>query len=152
VTAFEAGTMPEASCALRLAELSDRRTELAAHRDQLQVQLRSTAPDTPSRQELEGLAAKARNALTEGSPEQIRQTLAALLDRVEISADRQARPWFRIPGAETNRPGPSLARACGIPVRMGPRHVGPTCQHPNQTPIVADGPEMLIRPDGSRPV
>jgi hypothetical protein len=32
--AFEAGTMPEAICAPRLAELSDRRTELAAHRDQ----------------------------------------------------------------------------------------------------------------------
>ena len=122
--AFETGTMPEAICAPRLAELSDRRTELAAHRDQLQVQLRSTVPTTPSRQELEGLAAKARNALTEGSPEQIKQTLAALVDRVEISTDRRARPWFRIPGPDMDRPGPSLARAaCGTPVRMGPRQV-----------------------------
>jgi hypothetical protein len=87
------------------------------------VQLRSTAPAKPSRQELEGLAAKARNALTEGSPQQIKQTLAALVDRVEISADRRARPWFRIPCTETNRPGPSLARAGGTPVRMGPRQV-----------------------------
>ena len=121
--AFEAGTMPETICAPRVAELSDRRTELTAHRDQLQVQLRTTAPATPSRQELEGLAAKARNALTEGSPEQIKQTLAALVDRVEISADRRARPWFKIPSTDTNRPGPSLARACGTPVRMGPRQV-----------------------------
>jgi len=39
---------------------------------------------------LEELAANARNALTEGSAEQIKQTLAALVDRVEISADRRA--------------------------------------------------------------
>jgi len=49
--AFEAGSMPEAICAPRLAELSDRRAELTTHRDHLQVQLRSTAPVAPSRQE-----------------------------------------------------------------------------------------------------
>ncbi len=122
--AFEAGSMPEAICAPRLAELSDRRTELAAHRDQLEAHLRATTPVAPSRQELEGLAASARTALSEGSPEQIKQTLAALVDRVEISTDRRARPWFRIPGPDMNRPGPSLARAaCGTPVRIGPRQV-----------------------------
>lgn len=89
--------MPEPICAPRLAELSDRRTELAAHRDQLGARLRATTPVAPSRQGLGGFAASARIALGEGSPEQIKQTLAALVDRVEISADRRARPWFRIP-------------------------------------------------------
>jgi site-specific DNA recombinase len=116
--AFEAGTMPEAICAPRLAELTDRRAELAAHRDRPELQLRSTAPSPPSRQELERLAQEALDELTGGNPEQIKQALAALVDRVEITPDRHARPFFRVP-SETNRPGPRVARANRTPVRIG---------------------------------
>jgi hypothetical protein len=38
-------------------------------------------------------------------PEQIKQTLAALVDRVEISADRRARPWFTFPAQRQTGPG-----------------------------------------------
>jgi hypothetical protein len=121
--AMAAATMPETICAPRLAVLSDRRTELTSHHHQLQVQLRTTAPATPSRQELERLAAKARNAPTGGISAQVKQTLAAPVDRVEISPDRRARPWFKIRSTETNRPEPSLARAGGTPVGRVPRQV-----------------------------
>lgn len=121
--AFEAGTMPDTLCAPRVAELSARRDELAVHRDQLTAQLRAATPPAPSRSQLQAIGAAVRQAVSDGSPEPIKEILGALIDRVEISPDRHAQPYFRIPLPDDERPGPSLARANGTPVRMGSHHV-----------------------------
>ncbi|MGH9074832.1 MAG: recombinase family protein, partial [Acidimicrobiales bacterium] len=121
--AFEAGTMPDGLCAPRVVELSERREELTAHRNRLATQLRGTVPDLPGPEVLQALGDEVRRALEDGSPDVIKQVLDELIDRVEISPDRQARPWFWVPGSDAKRPGPSPARANRTPVRMGPHHV-----------------------------
>ena len=42
-------------------------------------------------------------------------------NRIDISSDKRAQPYFLVP--DEKRPGPLLARARGTPVRMGPHHV-----------------------------
>ena len=59
--------------------------------------------------------------MNNGSPDVVKQVIDELVDRVDISHDKQALPYFRVPNE--NRPGPLLARACGTPVRTGPHHV-----------------------------
>ena len=56
-------------------------------------------------------------------------TYDELIDRIDISPDKHAQPYFWVP--DVQQPGPSLARACGTPaspvsgtpVRMGPHQV-----------------------------
>ncbi|MGH9055769.1 MAG: recombinase zinc beta ribbon domain-containing protein [Acidimicrobiales bacterium] len=120
--AFEAGTMSDTLCAPRIAELSERREELAARRNQLAAQVRGSAPQLPSADELRAIGRHLQKALSQGSPDVVKQLLDELIDRVDISADKHAQPYFWVP--DEQRPGPSLARAaCGTPVRMGPHQV-----------------------------
>src|SRR5439155_914608 len=63
-------------------------------------------------------------AVQAGYPDAVKEALATLIDRVEISHDRQAQPYFRIPKSDVEEPGPSKARALVTPVRMGPRSSG----------------------------
>ena len=120
--AFEAGTMPAAVCAPRVTELSARRDELTAHRDRLAAQLRTSTPQLPSPEELQALRAEIHHAIHHGSPDVVKQLLDELIDRVEISPDRHAYPYFWVP--DDKKPGPVLARASNrTPVRMGSHHV-----------------------------
>lgn len=106
----------------RVAELSARREELAAHRDRLTAQLRTATPQLPSPEQLHALAGELKSAIDAGSPDVAKQVLEELIDRVEITHDRHACPYFYVPDSE--KPGPMLARACsGTPVRMGSHHV-----------------------------
>lgn len=60
--------------------------------------------------------------INHGSPEVVKQLLAELIDRVEISPDRHAYPYFWVPDAKKS--GPFAARAsCRTPVCMGSHHV-----------------------------
>jgi len=119
--AFEAGTMSDTLCAPRIAELSQRRDELTARRNQLAVQVKATPPQLPTAAQLHTVSAHIRRAVSEGSPDVIKQLFDELIDRIEISPDKHAQPYFWVP--DVQRPGPSLARACGTPVRMGPHQV-----------------------------
>jgi site-specific DNA recombinase len=119
--AFEAGSMSDTLCAPRLVELSERRTELTARRNELAGQIRASTPQLPSAAQLRVTSEQLRRAMNNGSPDVVKQVIDELVDRVDISHDKQALPYFRVPNE--NRPGPLLARACGTPVRTGPHHV-----------------------------
>ncbi len=119
--AFEAGTMSDTLCAPRIAELSERRNELAARRNELVVQVRTSAPQLPGPSELRAIGGQLDKAIRQSSPDVVKQLLDELIDRVDISPDKQAQPFFWVP--DEQRPGPVMARACGTPVRMGPHHV-----------------------------
>ena len=121
--AFEAGTMPDSVCAPRLAELAVRRDELNANRTQLAAQLGAATPPAPNRNELQAIGSCIRAAVNEGSPDAVKQALATLIDRVEISPDRHAQPYFRVPTPDMERLGPAMARASRTPVRMEPHQV-----------------------------
>jgi len=119
--AFEVGSMSDTLCAPRIVELSERRTELTARRDELSVQVRASAPQLPSATQMRVTSEQLRRAMNNGSPDVVKQVIDELVDRIDISSDKQAQPYFRVP--DIQRPGPSLARACGTPVRTDPHHV-----------------------------
>jgi site-specific DNA recombinase len=119
--AFEAGTMSESLCAPRVAELSDRKNELTARQRQLSAETRSSVPILPTPKQLRTTGEHIKVAINGGSPDNVKQLLGELIDRVEIGPEKQAQPYFWVPNE--HRPGPSLARACGTPVRMGSRRV-----------------------------
>ena len=120
--AFEAGTMSDTLCAPRIAELSGRRDELAARRNQLSLQVQASAPRLPSVEHLHTISERVRHAVRHDSPDVVKQLLGELIDRIDISPDKHAQPYFWVP--DVKRPGPSLVRATsGTPVRTGPRHV-----------------------------
>jgi hypothetical protein len=51
----------------------------------------------------------------------VKQLLDEPIDCVGISPDKQVQPFFWVP--DEQRPGPSLARARGTPLRVGPHQV-----------------------------
>ncbi|MGD0322017.1 MAG: hypothetical protein ABSC00_10535 [Acidimicrobiales bacterium] len=91
-------------CAQRIVELSERRTELTARRNELSVQVRASSPQLPSAAQLRVTCEQLRRALASGSPDVVKQLIDELVDRIDISSDKQAQPYFRVP--DEKRPGP----------------------------------------------
>lgn len=89
-----------------VAELSARRDELTTHRDQLTAQLRAHVPELPSRDLLDVIRAEIEHVISRGSPDDVKQLFAELIDRVEISPDRHAYPYLWVPDARS--PGHSM--------------------------------------------
>ncbi len=120
--AFEAGSMSDTVCGRRVAELSTQRDELFVHREQLAQQLRATPAEAPSRTELESMRKNFAEALKAESPEVLKQTLASLVQRIEISPDREVVPYFRVP---TSGDTVTLSQRGGdkTPVRIALPHV-----------------------------
>jgi DNA invertase Pin-like site-specific DNA recombinase len=95
--------------------------ELTIHHKRLAAELRTVTPQIPGPDELRRLVAKIKRAITK-SPDVVKQMFEGLIDRVEITPDLHAYPYFYVP--DMDKPGPLLARACNrTPVRMGSHHV-----------------------------
>jgi hypothetical protein len=95
--AFEAGTMPEDTCAPRIAILSEkakalenRASELAAHHDDEQPE-RATATD------LDTLRGNLRAALNDSTPTRVKGVLQTMIDTIRVDARDQIEPTFRVP-------------------------------------------------------
>ena len=95
--AFESGEMPAAICAPRVTELTERRDELVAQRGLLAGQLAMATPSAPNHEQLESLRVHLRRVVDDGNPDAVKQLLRDLIDRVEITPDRQAFPYFWVP-------------------------------------------------------
>ena len=103
--AFETGEMPAAICSPRVTELTQRRDELAAHRKKLTAQLKDATPQLSTPEQLRSLCAEIRQAIDSGNPDAVKQLLRELVDRVEITPERHAYPYFWVPaGCETGTP------------------------------------------------
>jgi len=116
--AFETGEMPAAICSPRVTELTQRRGELAAHRKELARQVESSSPQLPTPEQLRVLCAQFHRGIEEGPPDAVKQLLRELIDRVEITPDRHAYPYFWVPvGCETSgKPAPN---APPVPAHQG---------------------------------
>jgi site-specific DNA recombinase len=95
--AFEAGTMPEDTCAPRIAALSEeakaleaRAAELAAHEDDEQ-------PERTTPADLDALRSTLRAALNASTPTDAKTALHTLIDQIRVDARDQIEPTFRIP-------------------------------------------------------
>ncbi len=110
--AFETGEMPAAICSPRVIELTQRRDELVAHRKQLSAQLKEATPQAPTPAQLRALCTQVRRIIEDGNLDAVKQLLRELIDRVEITPERHAYPYFWVPaGCESNSasgmPGPN---------------------------------------------
>jgi len=119
--AFETGEMPAAICSPRVTELTQRRDELAAHRKKLAAQLKDATPQLPTPEQLRSLCAEIRRAIDSGNPDAVKQLLRELIDRIEITPDRHAYPYFWVPagcetGTPSGKPGPD---APPVPAHQG---------------------------------
>ncbi len=95
--AFEAGTMPEDTCAPRIATLSqqakaleDRASELAAHHDDEQ-------PERAAAADLDALRGNLHAALNDSTPTRVKDVLQTMIDTIRVDARDQIEPTFRVP-------------------------------------------------------
>jgi len=70
---------------------------------------RETTADCPALPRYVLSAGNSKWRFRESSPDVVKQLLDELIDRADISPDKQAQPFFWVP--DEQRPGPSLARA-----------------------------------------
>ncbi|MDA8314567.1 MAG: recombinase family protein, partial [Actinomycetota bacterium] len=119
--AFETGEMPAAICSPRVTELTQRRDELATHRKELAEQIEAASPQLPTPEQLRALCTQIRRAIEEGPADAVKQLLRELIDRVEITPDRHAYPYFWVPlGCETGTPsGKPAPNAQPVPTHQG---------------------------------
>ena len=118
---FETGEMPAAICSPRVTELTQRRDELAAHRKKLACQIEAASPQLPTPDQLRALCAEIRRTIDSGNPDAVKQLLRELIDRVEITPERHAYPYFWVPagcetGTPSGKPGPD---APPVPAHQG---------------------------------
>jgi len=119
--AFETGEMPAALCSPRVTELTQRRDELVAHCKQLTAQLKDATPQLPALDQLRSLCAEIRRAIDSGNPDAVKQLLRELIDRVEITPDHHAYPYFWVPAGCETRPasGKPAPNAPPVPTHQG---------------------------------
>ncbi|HTW43104.1 MAG TPA: HTH domain-containing protein [Solirubrobacteraceae bacterium] len=112
---FEAGTMPEDTCAPRIATLSeqakaleDRASELAARHDDEQPE-RATAAD------LDALRGDLRAALNDSTPTRVKGVLQTMIDTIRVDARDQIEPTFRVPAVRIDYGYMDLVRTLSNP-------------------------------------
>jgi site-specific DNA recombinase len=95
--AFEAGTMPEDTCAPRIASLGEqikalegRAADLAAVEDDEQPERANTA-------ELDALRNTLQAALRDSTPTRTKAVLQAMIDGIRVDAGDHIEPTFRVP-------------------------------------------------------
>jgi len=98
LTAFENGTMPEATCAPRIATLAEKAEQLTERRDELGLLLEQTpAPPQPAPGLQAALYAYALEAIHGGADGIAKQLMQALVHEVRVTGPRRVKPVFRIP-------------------------------------------------------
>ncbi|MGH3550517.1 MAG: hypothetical protein ACRDQU_20835 [Pseudonocardiaceae bacterium] len=136
----------------RLTELRATVKQLRVRRDELTHALddEPTAPDPAT---LTKVADHITEIITSGTHNQAKALVEAFVAQVTITGPDRLIPVFRIPqpnntnGAAT---APTAETAPKAVVRTMTKSVDLTCQHKNQT-LLVEGPEIMIRPIGTRP-
>lgn len=98
-TAFEQGTMSEAMCSDRVRELYAKAESLRGRISQVEMELQTPPPELPSATELEQLRERVTTALNQPPTPALRAFLSAVIDRVELRADRQVQCFLRVPNS-----------------------------------------------------
>jgi len=75
---------------------------------------------------------RVRRAVRHDSPDVVKQLLNELIDRIDVSPDKHAQPYFWVP--DVKRPGPSLVRAASGH-RFVPAHVTWRWRESNPRPL-----------------
>jgi site-specific DNA recombinase len=96
--AFENGTMPEDTCAPRLAALGEQAKALEARAAELATIDQDTEqPERITRADLDALRSELRAALEHSTPARTKTVLQAMIDGIRVDARDRIEPTFRIP-------------------------------------------------------
>jgi site-specific DNA recombinase len=95
--AFEAGTMPEETCAPRIAALAEEAKALERRAGELATLNDDTQPERTNAADLEALRGTLRAALKDSTPTRAKTVLQAMIDTVRVDACDHIEPIFRVP-------------------------------------------------------
>jgi site-specific DNA recombinase len=95
--AFEAGTMPEDTCAPRIASLSEQTKALEGRAADLAAVEDDEQPERANTAELDTLRNTLQAALRDSTPTRTKAVLQAMIDGIRVDARDQIEPTFRIP-------------------------------------------------------
>jgi site-specific DNA recombinase len=102
--AFEAGRLPESTCAYRLTELEHEVQALAARIAVLEAEC-DTAPTITTGEALAGVRRRIERAVADGAPEQVKRLLDSVVDEIVVESRASIQPYFVAPMVRT-RTGP----------------------------------------------
>ena len=97
--AFESGAMTEADCGARLRALTDSLADLECRAGELRRTLAAEAFAMPSADELKALGAHVRERLENGTPQERKGLVQALVPQVVIHSRDEIYPYFRVPAS-----------------------------------------------------
>jgi len=136
--AFEHGTIPEDTCAPRIAALGEQTKALEARASELATLADSEPVQRISEADLDAIRQRVRDALDDGGPMRVKAILQELTDEIRIDARDAIEPTFLVPAVQP----PS--RTMAVVERLSNQEVQGTLAHLS---------EKLagLRRDGSRP-
>jgi hypothetical protein len=100
--AFETGTMPEDTCAPRIAALSNETKALEARASELAAQDDQEQPERTTSDDLDAMRADLRDALNNSAPTRVKTVLQTLIDGIQVHARDNIEPTFRIPAVRVD--------------------------------------------------
>jgi site-specific DNA recombinase len=95
--AFEAGTMPEDTCAPRIASLSEQAKALESRAAELAAQQDDEQPERATTADLDALRGNLRAALNDSTPARVKGVLQTMIDTIRVDARDHIEPTFRVP-------------------------------------------------------
>ncbi len=95
--AFEAGTMPEDTCAPRIASLGEQAKALEGRAADLAAAEDDEQPERANTAELDALRNTLQAALRDSTPARTKAVLQAMIDGIRVDARDQIEPTFRVP-------------------------------------------------------
>lgn len=105
----------------------------------------------PGQADLDTLRTDLEQIISSGSDARRKAAAQAFVHRLVVVEPGVIQPTYLmrggIPTDPADNPGQTAPKSAS---RAVTDLVDLTCQHPNQGPVVADGPEILVRPIGSR--
>jgi site-specific DNA recombinase len=108
--AFEAQRLPESTCAYRLKDLDREVQGLEARAAALEAEC-DTTPTMATEHILVGVRGRIEQAAADGAPEQLKQLLGAVVDRIVVESRACIQPYFAAPMVRTRT---GLRRRTGI--------------------------------------
>jgi site-specific DNA recombinase len=98
--AFEAGRLPESTCADRLAELDQEVRALEARTAALEAECETT-PAMATREVLVGVRRRVERAVADGAPEQLKHLLDSVVEQILVESRACIQPHFVAPTVRT---------------------------------------------------
>ncbi len=89
--------MPEQACAPRIAQLTQRLSELEAHRTELAIDNHDEDPEPLTNDDLHTLQTHVADVIADGDPPGRKALLQALVQEIRVASRTEIHPFFYLP-------------------------------------------------------